>query len=169
VTIRVRPSGRVRCEATIPLTMSSARVWGQLRDFHRYASHDHFHAGISIEGGVPRRGAALQIDHRYGPFRVRRVGTILRWQEGRQFAFSDLSRRGPRHGFPHVMQLRLQADAPDRCTLLIRVTGHWTAPVPRWIARCWLWWVMTTITQRVRNDLLRFQISLDRKIPTGRT
>jgi hypothetical protein len=158
MTISVSRSRRVNCEASLALPMSARQVWGQLRDFHRYASHDHFHAGIAVEGGVPRAGAALAIAHRYGPFRVRRVGRILRWREGDGFAFSDLSTRGPRAGFPHVLAIRV-SDAPTGCVVNIRVTGRWTAPTPRWMAPVWLWWVMVSITQRTRNDLLAFSVA----------
>jgi hypothetical protein len=155
MTLHLSPGGRVRCEAVIALPMSARRAWGQIRDFHRYAAHDHFHAGFTIAGNVPRAGADLTIEHRYGPFGLQRVGRILRWREGDGWAFSDLSRRGRRVGFPHVLSMRL-ADTADGCELAIRVTGQWTAPTPRWVARLWLWWVMNAIVQTTRNQLLAF-------------
>ena len=161
MTIRVHHSRRVECEVRIALPMTSRQAWGQLRDFHRYASHDHFHAGIAIAGQTPKAGAALRIDHRYGPFRVRRVGRILAWREGEGYAFSDLSRRGPRRGFPHVMAIRVR-DSAGGCELAIRVTGLWTARTPRWVAKGWLAWVMASIAQGVRNDLLTFALASQR-------
>ena len=155
--VLVSQTGRVVCEARLTLPLTARRAWGQLRDFHRYAAHDHFHAGFSIEGDVPRAGARLTIEHRYGPFRLQRVGRIVRWREGDGYAFSDLSSRGPRHGFPHVMSLRV-ADTPDGCIVVVRVTGRWTTPTPRWMTRLWLAWVLLSITQRTRNNLLTFHL-----------
>lgn len=132
--IRVSGTWRVTCEASFTVPMSARRAWGQIRDFHRYAAHDHFHAGFTIEGDVPRAGAAITIDHQYGPFGIRRVGRIVRWREGEGFAFSDLSARGPRCGFPHVMAIQV-ADIDTGCRVTVRVTGRWTAPTPRWMAR----------------------------------
>jgi hypothetical protein len=156
--IRVYPSRRVECEVRIALQMTARQAWGQLRDFHRYASHDHFHSGLAIADHIPRAGAALQIDHSYGPFRVRRVGRILAWREGKGYAFSDLSRHGPQRGFPHVMAIHVR-DHAGGCELTLRVTGRWTAPTPRWMARLWLTWVMASIAQGVRNDLLTFALA----------
>jgi len=158
MTVRVHPSRRVECHVRIALQMTARQAWGQLRDFHRYASHDQFHAGIAIADQTPKAGAALQIDHRYGPFRIRRVGRILAWREGEGYAFSDLSRRGPRRGFPHVMAMHVR-DSARGCELAIRVTGLWTARTPRWVAKLWLRWVMASITQGVRNDLLTFALT----------
>lgn len=154
--VRVLKSKRVICEAREPLPLSARRVWGQLRDFHRFAGYDHFHAGIAIEGGVPHQRARLLIEHRYGPFRVRRTGRILQWREASGFAYSDLSLRGPRRGFPHVMSMHVVENTPDASTLIVRVTGRWTLPWPRWIAWLWLQWVMLSIVTRARNQLLAF-------------
>jgi hypothetical protein len=157
MTIKVSPSRRVVCEASIALPLTARQAWGQLRDFHRYAAHDHFHAGFTIEGDVPRAGAKLTIEHRYGPFRLQRVGRIVRWREGDGYAFSDLSSRAPGANFPHVMSLRV-ADASGGCVVTIRVTGRWTAASPRWMARLWLAWVMLSMVQRTRNGLMAFQL-----------
>ncbi len=165
MTVTVTPGGRVDCRAAVELPMSAVTAWGQLRDFHRYASHDHFHAGFAIEGGRPRAGAALRILHRYGPLRVTRIGRIVRWREGEGYAFSDLSAAGPRRGFPHVLSYRLEAVDDSRCRLHLRVGGRWTAPVPRWAARAWLWWVFASIVVRVRNELLRFALVRDCRRP----
>jgi hypothetical protein len=155
--IEVSATGRVVCEAQLPLPLSARQAWGQLRDFHRYAAHDHFHAGFTIQGEVPRAGAGLTIEHRYGPFRLQRVGRIVRWREGDGYAFSDLSLRGTGRSFPHVMSLRV-ADKPGGCVVTVRVTGRWTAPTPRWMARLWLAWVVLSIAQRTRNGLLAFHL-----------
>lgn len=156
MTVRVHHGGRVDCRADVPLPLTVRQAWGQLRDFHRYAAHDHFHAGFRIEGGVPRAGARLVILHRYGPFTVERAGRIVLWREGEGFAFSDLSRRNARRAFPHVLRMTLCDAGPDACVLQVRVGGRWTAWTPRWAARLWLAWVFLSIVQRVRNQLLRY-------------
>ena len=160
MTIRVYNSRRVECIARAALPMSARRAWGQIRDFHRFAAHDPFHANIAIDGQVPQAGARLSIEHRYGPLRIRRVGRILKWREGVGFAYSDLSQRGTRCGFPHVMSIAVAgSDARDTSILTVRVTGRWTLPVPRWMALMWLRWVMATIEHRTRNDLLAFLVA----------
>jgi hypothetical protein len=155
VTVTVFKSGRVECIASATLPMTARRAWGQIRDFHRFACHDHFHRAISIDGSVPRAGAAISIEHQFGPFHVRRVGRIVRWREGDGFAFSDLSMRGIKRGFPHIMSIRVMDDvAKESCQLTLRVSGRWTLPSPRWITKAWLGWVTASIFQRTRNDLL---------------
>lgn len=169
MTIRVLPSRRVICRATVTLPLTARQAWGQLRDFHRYAAHDHFHAGFVIDGGVPRAGAGLTIEHRYGFFRTTRVGKILFWREGVGYAFSDLCRHDAQRAFPHVLRMTLE-DRPTEgtCQLMIRVTGRWTARTPRWVGRLWLAWVFVSIVQRVRNQLLAFAIHQQKRHATGR-
>ncbi|MDB5327872.1 MAG: hypothetical protein JWM57_3441 [Phycisphaerales bacterium] len=162
MTVRVTARRRVVCRAVVPLPLTARQAWGQLRDFHRYAAHDHFHAGFLIEGGVPQAGARLTIEHRYGPFRTRRVGRILRWREGEGFAFSDLSIGDARRAFPHVLRMSVGPTSEATCALTIAVTGRWTAPTPRWIARLWLAWVFLQIVQKTRNGLLLFAATSQR-------
>jgi len=117
--VRIHRSGRVDCRAELQLPLPAPAAWGQLRDFRRSASHDYFHCDIHIEGGTPRLGAGLVLEHRFGPFRVRRVGRILRWREwgddsqsargnGRctpaGYSFSDLSTAGARAGFKQCVK-----------------------------------------------------------------
>jgi len=169
----IHRSGRVACRAELELPLPASAAWGELRDFRRSASHDFFHCDIRIEGGVPRRGAGLVLEHRFGPFRARRVGRILRWREwgdseasgngsckAAGYSFSDLSAAGPRAGFPHVLSYHLQASPRGTCRLAITVGGLWTARlVPRWAARLWLAWVFHHVVASVRNQLLAAAVS----------
>ena len=153
--IEVTPSGRVTCRASIGLPMPAAVAWGQLRDFRRFAAQDFFHAAVRVERGGVRRGAALEIDHRFGPFSATRVGRILQWREGSGYSFSDLSRRGPRAGFPHVYRYDLHPLCESRCALDVIVAGLWTMPlVPRPLVRLWLLWVFSHIVRRVEFELI---------------
>lgn len=158
MTIHAGRDGRVECRATIPLALPAAGAWGQLRDFRRYAAHDYFHHDVRVAGGVPRAGAALQLSHRFVSVGVRRVGRILRWREGEGFAFSDLSRRGPRAGFPHVFVLRVEPAGDGASVLHLAVRGRWTAGwVPLPLRRAWLAWVFAYVAARTRNELLAYQ------------
>jgi hypothetical protein len=167
--VRIGRSRNVCCRAVLRLPMSAGVAWGELRDFTRYASLDTFHAEFQIEGGVPGRGARFTVAHRFLLFSVERVGRILRWQElnwphpaadGQRdrpagYSFSDLSRRGPRHGFPHTFSYYLRPAGPTSCTLDIVVRGRWTARhVPAWVGRLWLRWVFAQVVVSVRNSLL---------------
>jgi hypothetical protein len=160
--IRIFPSRRVVCDATIELPISAGAAWGQLRDFQSSARHDPFHSKIWIEGNVPKTGANLRIEHRYLLARATRVGRILRWEERVGFAFSDLREKFPSRAFPHVLSYRLEHLTNSTSRLRIRVGGRWTAPIPRWLGRIWLWWVFSHVVRTVQNQLLRFALVIRR-------
>jgi hypothetical protein len=155
ITIELTPSRRVTCRATFELPVSQSVVWGQLRDFRRFAAQDFFHAAVRVSPSGPRAGAALELDHRFGPFRTTRVGRILHWRELNGYSFSDLSPRGPRHAFPHVYRYRLRAASRVRCQVVITVAGLCkTQVLPRPLVRLWLAWVFSHIATSARNALL---------------
>ena len=155
IRVAVAKRWRVDCFARVELPMSAARAWGQLRDFRRFAAQDFFHAGVRIVGDVPRAGAALEIPHRFGPFRVTRVGRILTWEEGRGYSFGDLSRTRPRRAFPHAYRYELHPLDAEHCCLEISIRGRWTMRLlPRPVVRLWLAWVFSHIARSVENEML---------------
>ena len=156
--IRIGRHGAVDCSATLRVPLPAVAVWGQLRDFPRYAQQDFFHAEMCIEGGIARQGAALTMRHRFAGFTVCRVGRICQWREGERFSFSDLSTRGPRSGFPHVFSCRVRPVADSATDVDIRVRGKWTARVPRLLARLWLAWVFGHIVRQTEQQLLLYCI-----------
>ena len=162
--VTVTGGGRVVCRAVVEVPLGAGAAWGQLRDFRRFAAQDFFHVAVRVERGGVRRGARLEIDHRFGPFFVTRVGRILQWAEGVGYSFSDLSRRGPRAGFPHVYRYRLRPGGPSRCVLEITIAGRWTARfLPRPLVRLWLRWVFSHIVFSVHNALLAYALSTSRE------
>ena len=165
--VMVTDRGRVECRAVMELPVGAGVAWGQLRDFRLFAAQDFFHAAVRVGPGGVRRGAALEIDHRFGPFRVTRVGRILQWEEGVGYGFSDLSRAGPRRGFPHVYRYRLWP-AGTRSVVEVTVTGLWTLRgVPRWVVRLWLRWVFSHVVSSVRNTLLRLTATAAGRVLPG--
>ena len=155
MTVEVSDAWRVTCRASFEIPVSAASAWGQLRDFRRFAAQDFFHAAVRVAPGGPRAGAALELDHRFGPFRTTRVGRILHWRELDGYSFSDLSPRGPRAAFPHVYRYRLRPLSPQSCRVEITVAGLWTTPLlPRFLVRLWLAWVFSHIAASARNALL---------------
>ena len=155
ITIEVTRSWRVTCRGTVEVPAPATVVWGQLRDFRRFAAQDFFHAAVRVAPPGVCRGAPLEIDHRFGPFRVTRLGRILQWRENEGYSFSDLSRDGPRRAFPHVYRYRLRPLGPRRCAVEITVAGLWTATfLPRPLVRFWLAWVFSHIAASVQNTLL---------------
>ena len=153
--ITVNQGWRVVCRAEFELPVSLPVAWGQLRDFRRFAAQDFFHAAVRVSPGGARAGAALEIDHRFGPFRTTRVGRILQWREDEGYSFSDLSANDARSAFPHTYTYRLRAAAPGRCTVEITIAGRWTTTwVPRPLVRLWLLWVFSHIVASVRNTLV---------------
>jgi hypothetical protein len=156
-SVAVTPTRRVLCRAVVGIPLSASVAWGQLRDFRRFAAQDFFHAAVRVARGGVRQGARLEIDHRFGPFAVTRVGRILQWAEGTGYSFSDLSRRGPRAGFPHVYRYKVTPAGPSRCVIEITIAGLWTARLfPRLLAQLWLRWVFSHIVASVRDELLRY-------------
>jgi hypothetical protein len=159
MNVRVNRNGSVDCRAILALPLSAQCAWGQLRDFHRYARQDFFHADIDTEGVIPRAGSKLTLCHRYLGIRIYRVGRILIWREGVGYSFSDLSTAGPRAGFPHTFSYRIEPTSDKAWRLHIRVRGRWTANVvPRLLRKLWLAWVFGHVVQMVSNELLMYQI-----------
>jgi hypothetical protein len=155
ITVAVTAAGRVRCRAVFELPVPASIAWGQLRDFRLFAAQDFFHAAVRVDPGGVRRGARLEIDHRFGPFAVTRVGRIVQWDEGHGYAFSDLAYPDFRTAFPHLYRYRLRPAAASRCVIEITITGRWTArAVPRWLVMLWLRWVFSHIARSVHNTLL---------------
>jgi hypothetical protein len=166
--IQIRRNGAVDCQACLEIPLAAVSVWGQIRDFRRFARQDFFHDVIDVAGGQLRQGAALSLVHRYAFISIRRRGRICWWREGVGYSFSDLSLRGARRGFPHILSYRIeQATEPKACRLIIRVRGRWTAEfVPRSLARIWLWWVFRHVVHSVENQLLSFGLwRRDRTVP----
>ena len=158
IAVRISPAGAVTCRAAFELPLAPISVWGQIRDFSCYARQDFFHDDPQVEG-IPRRGAAITLTHRYAALRFRRVGRILVWREGVGYSFSDLSRRGPRVGFPHVFSYRIEPLGPDATRLHVVVRGRWTARwIPHLFARLWLWWVFGHVVRSIRNELLLYRV-----------
>jgi len=160
MTVRISPTGQVICRASIDLPLSAGAVWGQLRDLQSSARHDPFHAEIVIEGNVPRAGAQLKIVHRHLLWQSVRIGRILLWKEGSGYAFSDLCKSDPSRAFPHVLSYRLEAISPQACRLKIFVGSRWTANIPRWMGRIWLWWVFSHVVHSVQNKMLLFALGM---------
>ncbi len=158
MAVRIHADGRVECTATIALPLSSTAAWGQLRHLPTSATHDPFHARVTV--GPDR---SLVIEHRYVLFRTMRVGRVLWWREGTGFAFSDLCSRDAGAAFPHVLSYRLEPTGPATCRLHVRVGGRWTLPGPRWVGHLWLRWVFGHVVRTVRNELLRYAVSQSRR------
>lgn len=138
VSVQLSPEGRVRLAFQAELPVSVASAWDRLRDFERCACLDFFHRDVRLPG-PPAPGMRFALPHQVLAVRLERLGEILRWREGRGWAFSDLSKRGPRHGFPHVFSVDLQPLGSGRCALSLRITGLWTARWwPRFVVRPWL-------------------------------
>ena len=153
--ITVDKRGRVDLRAESELPMSAEAAWRWLRDFRRFACQDLFHRVVELDMEEPQAGVAFRLKHQFAGIHVWRVGRILTWNEGCSYAFSDLSQRGPRAGFPHVYTHELQPIADDRCCLRLSVRGLWTATfVPRPLVRLWLAAVMLKTRASMRNALL---------------
>ncbi|MCX5660970.1 MAG: hypothetical protein NTW19_14795 [Planctomycetota bacterium] len=154
---------RVRLWVEVGLPIEARRVWLHVRRVERFATRDPFHWRVSLDGPA-RVGCAMVIEHRYAGWRVDRVGRILRWDEGRGYAFSDLSKRGPGVGFPHIYEYRVAATGAGSCMVIVRVRGTWTARAwPRWAVRLWLSGVALAIGKSIENHMLMTQLRARRR------
>lgn len=148
----------VRAEYDLALQMSAATLWGQMRDVERFCAMDPLHRKVTVRSTTfPPRGAGMVIQHRLLGVGPDRVGRILRWREGRGYAFSDLSQRGTSVGFPHVCAYEIRATAADSCVLTISARGIWTQRLlPRILVRAWLGYVLCETARCIRSDMHRF-------------
>lgn len=146
---------RVRFASEAVLPMPRARAWRRLRDFERFACQDYFHKRVLLQDPVVRRGTRFLLEHRALGIGFMRRGRILSWREGYSYAFSDLSLRDPRRGFPHVFRYSLAEAGRNATRLKVELSGRWTATfVPRDTTRLWLYVAATKIARSVRGSLL---------------
>ncbi len=146
---------RVRLSTAVDLPVAAENAWRQLKDFRRFACVDLFHRRVVLSEADPAAGVELEIFHGLVGVGFLRCGRILRWREGRGYEFSDLSRRHPLLGFPHIYGFELLPEGRNRCRLRVRVRGLWTA---RWIPRIgvkfWLALILLKIRLSASNLLL---------------
>jgi hypothetical protein len=158
--VHLHPTWRVDCSTEIPLSVPARVVWGQMRDFRHFVTRDPFHTRVDWDGDSSDTHTFI-LWHGWKLLRFPRVGRILKWREGKGFAFSDLSRRDALKGFPHVYEYRIAATSSEASILRISVRGRWTATwMPRWLVRTWLELVMTLIRGCVTSFFLEFDRAL---------
>ena len=155
IRIAIDRGWHVRLSGAFELEMNADSAWRSLRDFRRFACQDMFHSSVRLETSEPRTGSSLILDHRLLGIGFVRAGRILHWREGRSYAFSDLSCRDPRKGFPHVYIYSLIPIDDSNCRFRLEVRGRWTARfLGRALTRSWLAWIMLKTTQSIRNALM---------------
>lgn len=154
--ITLTRNGRVHLQASIELPMSPRRLWAEIADLPRFATHDFFHARFELPGGRLEAGAPLRIRHSYLGVTIHRAGRVLRYQPGVGYSFSDLSTRGAARAFPHVFSYRIEPLSDAAGSMLhLDVRGRWTLRVvPRPFAKLWLWIVFLQISVAVEDELL---------------
>ena len=155
IRVEIDRRWRVRLTTEFELPLDAPSAWLSLRDFRRFACQDIFHRKLELESAQPHAGAAFALEHGLLGLRVVRVGRVLYWHEGSSYAFSDLSRRGPRKGFPHIYTYRLTPVDDARCRFRLEVRGLWTLrSLGRPLIRLWLGWILLKTTTSIRNAFL---------------
>lgn len=146
----------VRIELTV--RRSTEAMWQRISDLRRFLTIDPFHQEIVVMRRQAAAGVDLVLRHNAFGHQFSRYGRILRWHEGRGYAFSDLSGRDPSQGFPHVFFVELEpatgsleADEGAATRVTIAIRGKWTA---RWVPVAWGRWWVTRIC-REHGRLLR--------------
>lgn len=156
MSVQIDASRRVRLCASLELPCSTEQVWERMQDFERFATLDPIHSAVRLIDSHPLQGAQITIQHRLCGVCIERSGRILRWRACEEIAFSDISRRGPHCGFPHVTIFRLTPITRSRSRWSIDVRGKWTMPLlPRWMARIWMTWILWHIVSSVQRHVLR--------------
>ena len=146
---------RVRFAAEAVLPVPRQALWEQLRNFERIVCRDYFHKRVHLQDRSLGPGARYLLEHRALGIGFMRRGRILSWEEGRSYAFSDLSLRGPTVGFPHVFRYSLVGEGPRATALRTEFSGRWTATLwPRETVRLWLYLAGLKIERSVRAALL---------------
>jgi hypothetical protein len=148
------PGSAVDLRIELDVPQPCAAVWAVVGDFPRFVCIDPFHQRVVVLGPRLEPGVALILEHCAFGLRFRRFGRLLRWDEGHGYAFSDLSARGPGHGFPHAFFVSVEptgsaVGAGTRLT--VRVRGRWTARfLPLWAGRWWLRYVCSEHARLLR-------------------
>ncbi len=147
----VAATGRVAAAFELWIPQAAPDVWGSVEDLPRFLTIDPFHRKVVVTGPINRPGAAIEIVHGLFGIRFSRFGKLLSFREGSGFAFSDLSARGGRRGFPHVFTVGVEPLAGGRTPwtrLSVRIRGKWTARwMPKWAVR---WWIETVCREHAR-------------------
>src|SRR5687768_5151518 len=100
---RSQSSGRkLDIEISLDVARRAADVWNSISDLPRFLTIDPFHDRVTLMRGQPAVGVDLVLSHNAFGRRFLRFGKIIAWHVGSGYTFSDLSPRGPKHGFPHV-------------------------------------------------------------------
>lgn len=164
--VEVDERRRVRARSELVLPVSAAAAWGQMRDLRRFITLDPLHTRVEIDaagcGPGTLRGARLRIGHRLAGLGPDRAGRVLVYREGEALAFSDLSMRGRRVGFPHTCGYRLEPIDARSCRLITTARGRWTATiVPRPVIRLWIAWVLRATEARLAAEFLMLRQWLD--------
>ena len=152
------PSGdRVSLRMELDVHRAPQQVWADVSDLPRFGCIDPFHSRITVLGPKLRPGVDLALEHRAFGVTLMRFGRLLIWREGCGYAFSDVSARGPRHGFPHVFFVTVQPanlGLANRTCIVIEVRGKWTARwVPGLVRRWWLRYVLAEHARLLRATL----------------
>jgi hypothetical protein len=144
------------------VAMDAAELWRRVADLPTFLTIDPFHEKITLMRREPAAGVDVVLWHNTFGRRSVRFGRILWWEEGRGYALSDISRRGPRCDFPHVFFIRVEpvridavsADRGKCARLTIDVRGKWTSCwIPAAVGRCWMRWVMREHARLLRKAL----------------
>ncbi len=153
--IDINSTWRVHAAGSVEVALPAQTVWGQMRDVAGFLCIDPLHARVLVEQG--RHGATLLgsnvlIEHRVLGVGPDRLGRVLKFEEGRGFAVSDLSKRGVKVGFPHVCVYELEEMDATHSRIHVSARGKWTATwMPRWMVKVWLWWILRSTESMIEG------------------
>jgi hypothetical protein len=157
IFVSINKRRRVRLLAEIETTLPREHVWHAMSHLEAFTTCDPFHTRVrSVDNAPIAHGSSIKIIHGFFGVGITRVGRVLRWEENTGYAFSDLSPRGPKLGFPHIYGYRLRDLPGGGCALTVSVRGVWTMrALPRRYVAAWLTGVMWLIEMLLRRRLAR--------------
>lgn len=145
---------------SLDVAHSSADLWQVISDLPRFLTIDPFHDEVTLMRDRPAVGVDLVLSHNAFGRRFLRFGRIIAWHEGTGYTFSDLSARGPKHGFPHVFMIHLrplatlEVESKPLTRLTVQVRGRWTSRLaPVWLGRIWIWLVCREHARLLRKGI----------------
>ncbi len=152
----------VRLRLEVHVAEDADELWRRVSDLQSFLTIDPFHEKITLMRTEPAPGVHVVLWHNTFGRRSVRFGKILRWEEGRGYALSDLSQRGPHRDFPHVFFILVEpmnagaesVNGQVRSRLTIDVRGKWTSRwIPAAVGLCWMRWVMREHARLLRKAL----------------
>jgi len=125
---------KVEIGLSINVPLNRKKLWNIISNLEKFLVVDPLHKRVIIGNDQE-----IILEHQVLWYRFLRIGKILYWDEGYGYAFSDISSRGSKKGFPHVFYINITSENEETSKLNIRVKGKWTEKlIPKVLKQLWV-------------------------------